>query len=100
MEDRVRALETELSTLKTTLNTSTWWLGILGAFLIGGLGVTNYFTIPSAINSAFIEKGGQGLILPPVKFLTARDHAHSIPPTDAGLAVSKQYIAGSGAIRP
>jgi hypothetical protein len=62
MEDRIRALETELNTLKTTLNTSKWWLGVFGAFLIGGLGVTNFFAIPSFINSAFVEKGGKGLI--------------------------------------
>jgi hypothetical protein len=62
MEDKVQALALELATLKTTLNTSIRWLGILGAFLIGGLGVTNFFSIPSFINSAFVEKGGQGLI--------------------------------------
>ena len=62
MEDRIRALETELNTLKTTLNTSKWWLGILGAFLIGSLGYTNFFSITNAVNDKFAKEGGQGII--------------------------------------
>ena len=57
MEGRIRELEIKLNNLITAISTSKWWAAIIGALILGFLGLTSFYTIPNQIANAFSEQG-------------------------------------------
>src|SRR4051812_13369998 len=57
MEERIRNLEIKLNNLTTAISTSKWWAALIGALILGFLGLTSFYTIPNQIANAFSEQG-------------------------------------------